>query len=76
MTNLIPAIINIPELYDDFKRNYKFALPHALNYDHHAKEIQEEITRKIYNFYFNDETIDSTKHQNLTNVSCEDVHLF
>lgn len=61
------AILNIPGLFGDFKRNFKHALPIALNYDHHDPKVQKWITKQINEFYFNND-LTHDKKQNLTNV--------
>lgn len=64
-----PAIINLPELYSDFNANTDKALPVALNYNHHGKDVQNTITKNIREFYFNNGKLSKETHQNLTNVS-------
>lgn len=63
-----PAIINLPDVHEDFKQNREKALPIALNYDHHATNVQQDITNQINRFYFNDEVFSPNTYQNLTNV--------
>lgn len=62
------AILNSPELLEDFSKNYERALPIALNYDHHSKALQSDITNRIIEFYFNNEAPSAAKQENITNV--------
>lgn len=62
------AIINLPELYEDFKTNRDKALPIALYYDHHAPAVQAHITKRVNEYYFDNEELSPRTHQNLTNV--------
>lgn len=63
------ALLNLPGLLDDFKEKFYDVLPIILNYDHHSKEVQMQITDRIDKFYFNYEHDWNKKnHQNLTNV--------
>lgn len=65
---IFAAIFDIPELFEDFLKNYGTALPIVLNYDHHSKAVQSSITKRIIQFYFNDEAPSAAKKQNITNV--------
>lgn len=68
MIYIFTAILNIPGLFEDFKKNFKTALPIVLNYDHHDPLVQNWITKKIKQFYF-DNDLTKDKQQNITNVS-------
>lgn len=63
------ALLNLPGLFDDFKLNHKSILPIALNYDHHHEAVQEEITNRIVEYYFNNKEPTPNNHKNVTNVS-------
>lgn len=62
------AILNLPGILDDFAENYERALPIALNYDHHPKAVQSDITNRIIEFYFSGEAPSAAKKDNITNV--------
>lgn len=62
------AILNNPELLEDFSKNYDKALPIILYYDHHPKEVQLNITNKIIEYYFNGEAPTAAKQANITKV--------
>lgn len=64
----LTAILNIPNLLEDFSKNYEKALPIALYYNHHPREVQSAITNKIIEYYFNGESPAAAKQQNITNV--------
>lgn len=61
------AYLNIPGLFDEFANNIDRALPIILYYDHHDLSTQQSITRKIKEFYFNND-VRREKETNITNV--------
>lgn len=62
-----PLIYN-QELTADLLKNWNRALPISLYYDHHSNEMQHEITRKINEFYFQNQKLTLSTQQNLTNL--------
>lgn len=52
----------------DLLKNWDRALPISLYYDHHDEKKQEEITRKINEFYFNNQKLTLETQNNLTNL--------
>lgn len=62
------ALIYNPELTADLLKNWDRALPISLYYDHHSIEKQQEITRKINEFYFNNQKLNMNTQANLTNL--------
>lgn len=66
--------MNIPGLFDKFADNIDYALPILLYYDHHNLPTQQTMTKKIKEFYFNDE-ITREKEWNITNVGIDEVDI-
>lgn len=66
------AYLNIPGLFDEFANNIDRALPILLYYDHHNLSTQQSITKRIKEFYFNDD-VTQDKERNVTNV-CIDTY--
>lgn len=66
--SIFPAILNNPELLEDFSKNYETALPFALFYGHHSKAEQTHLTNQIVEYYFNNEPPSAAKLENITNV--------
>ncbi|XP_055911613.1 venom carboxylesterase-6 [Eupeodes corollae] len=63
------GLLNIPGLLDEFKQKFYEVLPIILNYDHHSKDVQRQITDRIDKFYFNGlHDYEKKNHQNLTNL--------
>lgn len=60
--------MNIPGLFDEFANNIDYVLPIMLYYNHHNLSTQQTMTKKIKEFYFNNE-IRREKELNITNVS-------
>lgn len=61
------AFFDIPGLFDEFIEKVDYALPIIFYYDHHDSSVQQEITRKIKEFYFGNE-LTREKGLNVTNV--------
>ncbi|XP_011185054.2 uncharacterized protein LOC105213718 [Zeugodacus cucurbitae] len=60
-------LLTIPGLLTDYKNQIQKILPIELQYDHHAPEVQEEITRQIEQFYYKEgHNYDKNNYQNLT----------
>ncbi|EDW26881.1 GL14544 [Drosophila persimilis] len=63
------ALLNLPQLMDDFKSQFEQVLPVVLNYDHHEDSVQQQITKRIEDFYFKaGHDYDKSNHQNLTDL--------
>lgn len=62
------ALIYNQELTADLLKNWETALSVSLYYDHHSIERQEEITRKINEFYFNNQKLNLDTQKNLTDL--------
>lgn len=62
------AFIYNQDLTSDLLKNWERALPISLYYDHHDYDKQQEITRKIDEFYFNHEKLTLNTQHNLTNL--------
>ncbi|SPP78197.1 venom carboxylesterase-6 [Drosophila guanche] len=63
------ALLNLPQLMDDFKAQFEQVLPVVLNYDHHENAVQQQITKRIEDFYFKaGHDYDKSNHQNLTDL--------
>jgi carboxylesterase type B len=62
-----PLIYN-SELTEDLLKSWERALPISLYYDHFPSEIQEEITKKIDDFYFKNQKLIEVTKQNLTDL--------
>lgn len=53
---------------DDLIKNWNQALPLSLYYDHLPDKMQTEITKKLEEFYFNNEPFLDSNRNNLTHV--------
>ncbi|GAB0091519.1 Carboxylic ester hydrolase [Sergentomyia squamirostris] len=62
------SLINLPDLTQSVNKQWSFALPVSLNYDHHSPNRIEEITKQINEFYFQNQKLTPNTHQNLTNL--------
>jgi carboxylesterase type B len=62
-----PLIFN-SDLTSDLLKNWNRALPISLYYDHHSEEKQQEMTRKINDFYFKNTKLNVNTQQNLTDL--------
>lgn len=63
-------MLTVPGLLTDFKDHVRKILPIQLQYDHHAPEVRDEITRQIEQFYFKEgHNYSKYNHHNLTDVS-------
>ncbi|CAH1730140.1 unnamed protein product [Chironomus riparius] len=62
------AFIYNDDLREELLKNWEKALSTSLYYDHHDSQKQEEITKKIDEFYFNNQRLTSNNNQNLTNL--------
>lgn len=65
---LIVALLNDPVFYEKYTSNLVDALSNTLYFDHHERPIQESITNRIVEFYFNGQ-VTKEKETNLTNVT-------
>lgn len=61
-------LINLSDRTVDLMKNWARALPISLYYDHHSRDIQQEITQKINEFYFKNQKLTTSTQQNLTNL--------
>lgn len=62
------ALIYNQDLTADLLKNWERALPISLYYDHHSYQKQEEITKKIDEFYFNNQKLTIDTQKNLTDL--------
>ncbi|XP_002061222.3 venom carboxylesterase-6 [Drosophila willistoni] len=63
------ALLNLPQLMQEFKTQFDRVIPIVLNYDHHDIAKQMEITRQIEHFYFKTgHNYNKSNHQNLTDL--------
>lgn len=62
------SLIYNQELTADLLKSWDRALPISLYYNHHSDEKIEEITRKIDDFYFNNQKLTIDTQSNLTNL--------
>ncbi|XP_075154385.1 venom carboxylesterase-6 [Haematobia irritans] len=63
------ALLNIPEVLNDFKVKFDHVLPIVLNYDHLSRTEQQQITEKLKSFYLtNGHDYDKYNHQNITDL--------
>lgn len=67
------AVFHVEEIWNDISENWNKALPIALNYNHHDKRIQAEMTKQIEEFYFKNQRLSEDTKQNLTNVI---IHIY
>lgn len=61
------AFFDISGYFENFVKKIDYALPIIFYYDHHDSSVQKEITKKIKEFYF-DNDIKREKEFNFTNV--------
>ena len=62
-----PLIYN-SDLTSNLLKNWNRALPISLYFDHHSEEKQQEMTRKINEFYFTNTKLNHNTQQNLTDL--------
>ncbi|XP_073834277.1 venom carboxylesterase-6 [Musca autumnalis] len=63
------ALLNIPHVLKDFKAKFNKVLPIMLNYDHLKESEQQEVTRKLEQFYLkNGHDYDKYNYQNITDL--------
>lgn len=63
------ALLNLPDLMEEFKTRFGQLLPVVLNYDHHDEQTQQQITQHIERFYFKaGHNYNKSNHQNLTDL--------
>lgn len=70
---ILLALLNIPGLFEKFANNIDEVLPIMLYYDHHDLSIQQSITKKIKEFYFNG-GVRREKELNISNVRTNDLY--
>ncbi|XP_034475720.1 venom carboxylesterase-6 [Drosophila innubila] len=63
------ALLNMPQLLEEFKTKFAELLPIVLYYDHHPQQTQQQITQQIEQFYFQTgHNYNKSNHQNLTDL--------
>ncbi|KAG5672659.1 hypothetical protein PVAND_002771 [Polypedilum vanderplanki] len=62
------ALIYNKDLTADLLKNWERALPISLYYDHHNQQKQDEITKKIDEFYFNNQKLTLDTQKNFTDL--------